>query len=127
MDDVPNQSRNVLAPLPERGNADREHIEPVQQIGSKLSGGSHLLEVAIGGGNQPEVDLAGLRRSQTLELPFLKHAQQLSLQLKRKIADFIEEKRPAVGDLETAMTWIHGARERTALVAEQLALDQRGR
>ena len=78
-------------------------------------------------GDQPEVDLARLRRSQALELPFLKHAQQLGLQLERQVADFIEKERPPVCDLETPMTWIHGAGECAALVAEQLALDQRGR
>src|SRR4029453_5075778 len=107
-------------------NANREHIEPVQQIGSELSGGRHLLEVSIGRGDQPEVNLARLRRSQALELPFLKHAQELGLQLERQGADFIEKERPPVSDFETPVTWIHGAGECTALVAEQLALDQRG-
>ena len=43
----------------------------------------------------------------------------------RQVADLVEEDRASVRDLEAADAALEGARERTALVAEELALDER--
>ena len=59
-----------------------------------------------------------------LELALLQRAQQLHLHLDRDLADLVEEERPAVGELEAPRLAGHGARERAALVAEELALDE---
>ncbi len=54
----------------------------------------------------------------------LEDAQHLGLGFQAHVADFVEKDRAAVGDLELAPPIRHGAGERTADVAEQLALDQ---
>ena len=43
----------------------------------------------------------------------------------REVADLVEEDRASVRDLEAADAALEGARERAALVAEELALDER--
>ena len=68
-----------------------------------------------------------MRRPDALELAFLQDPQQLGLQFQRQIADLVEEQRPAVRQLEPALPRRDGAGERAALVAEQLAFDQRRR
>ena len=91
-------------------HADRKHVEPVQKIRPELAGGGHLLEIAVGCRDEADVNPAGLRRSQPLELPLLEHAQQLGLQLQWQIADFVEEERALVGDLEASVAGIHARR-----------------
>ncbi len=59
-----------------------------------------------------------------LELALLQRAQELHLHLDRDLADLVEEERAAVGELEAPRLARHGAGERAALVAEELALDE---
>jgi hypothetical protein len=53
----------------------------------------------------------------------LQHAQQAHLGRGGEITDFVEEDRAAVGQLETALALLLGAREGSLLVAEELGLD----
>src|SRR5262249_62026548 len=62
-----------------------------------------------------------------VHLALLEHAEELGLDLERHLADLVEEERAAVGELEAAGPRRHRAREGAALVAEELALRQRGR
>ena len=62
-----------------------------------------------------------------LERAVLQHAQELGLQRRIEIADLVEEQRALAGGLEAAGAPRGRAGERAALVAEELALDQRRR
>ena len=55
----------------------------------------------------------------------LEHAQQLRLHRRRQLADLVEEERAAVRRLEAADAPLARAGEGAALVAEELALEQR--
>ena len=66
-------------------------------------------------------------RADPLELAFLQHAQELDLDVRRQVADLVEEDRAAVGQLEAPGPHRDGAGERALFVSEQLALDQRRR
>ena len=70
-----------------------------------------------------EADLAAA--ADAGEAPLLQHAQQRRLQRQRHRGDLVEEQRAAVGLLEAALAAPVGAGEGAALVAEQLALQQR--
>jgi hypothetical protein len=56
----------------------------------------------------------------------LEDPEELGLDAHRHLRD-IEQERPAVGELEASDALVGGAGERAALVAEDLALDQRFR
>ena len=58
--------------------------------------------------------------------PFLQHAQQLDLHGQAHVADFVEEQRAALGQLEAPLAGGNGAGECALLVAEQFALEQVG-
>ena len=66
----------------------------------------------------PNVDLDGLRASDSLEFPFLQHPQQRDLGVRQEFAHFVEENRSAVGQLETAKPALRGTGERSLLMAE---------
>ena len=59
-----------------------------------------------------------------IEAPLLQHAQQIGLQLRRDVADFVEKKRTAAGHLELALGARAGSREGALFVTEELALEQ---
>ena len=119
------QQRNVGRPLAERRQLNRETAQAVIQIGPKLSGGDHLFQIAIRGGDHPHVGGDGLIAADPLELLLLEHAQHLGLQQQRHIANFVEKQRAAVALLEFADAPLIGAGEGAPLVAKQLAFQQR--
>ena len=79
----------------------------------------------MGGGQHAHVHRDGLVAAQPLDVPLLQHAQQLGLGARGQVADLVEEDGAAVGLLEAADAPGLGAGEGAALVAEQLALQQR--
>ena len=124
---VLDEQRDVLAAIAQRRERDREHVEPIVQVAAEAALAHFLGQIAVGRGDDAHVDVHRARAAQPLELSFLQHAQQLGLQLERQLADFVEEERAAVGELEAADLGRVRAGERAALAAEQLALDQVGR
>src|SRR5213076_200081 len=58
------------------------------------------------------------------DLTLLDHPEQLGLRRERQLADLVEEQRSPRGGFERPLAQRGGPRERAALVAEQLVLDQ---
>ena len=65
------------------------------------------------------------RAAHAAERARLEHAQELGLELRRHLPDLVQEQRAAVGELEQALPEAFRVGERPALVAVQLALEQR--
>src|SRR5580704_108749 len=123
-DEMVGQPRDVLATLAERRDVNRQHVQSIEEIGAQATIRDVALEVAIRGRDEANVDANRARCADAFDLLFLQRAQELHLTLERQLADLIEEQRRAVGRLEPSHASLHGARERAALVAEELALDQ---
>ncbi len=85
---------------------------------------TRCLEVLVRGGDHAHVDLDRHLAADPVELALGQHAQQAGLQLRRHVADFVEEQRAAVGLLEAAAAQRVGAGEGALLVAEQFGLEQ---
>ena len=79
----------------------------------------------MGGRHDPHVDLNALGAPHSLECAALQDAEQLGLQARGNIADFIEQQGPAVGHLEPADLPPFRAGERSFFVTEELAFQQR--
>src|SRR5262249_27899517 len=94
------------------------------QIAAESAFRDLALKIPMRRGNHPDIDLSGVRGSDPLERPLLQYTQQLCLQLRREIADLVEEQRAPMRQLETALAQRHRAGERAAFVTEQLALDE---
>ena len=120
----PDQQRDVLAALAQRRHADREDGEAVEEVPAEAPRLDLGPEVAVGGGDDPDVGVQRPRAADALELALLEDAQQLGLQLQRQLADLVEEDRRAVRHLEAARLAGHRPGVRPLLAAEQLALDQ---
>ena len=53
--------------------------------------------------NNAHIDADLIRATNPVERPLLQHAQQVDLELRRDIPDFIQEERPPIGHLELAL------------------------
>ena len=94
-------------------------MQAVEQILAEAAAFDVGDEIAVGGGNEPHVDLHRLARADRLDLAFLDRAQELDLRGRRKLADLVEEQRAAGGFDELADMAVGGAGEGALLVAEQ--------
>ena len=118
------QERNIFFALAQRRNIHGHYIEAVIKIFAKGALFQRRAQILIGGSHHAYVDMAGDIAAQALELPLLKHAQQLHLDGCRHVANLIQEDGAGVGLLELARFGGHGAGKGALLVAEQLALHQ---
>ena len=78
------------------------------------------------GRDQPDVDLHRLAGADPFESLFLEDAEQLGLNLQADVADFVQENRAAVGQLETADLVADGSGEGPFDVAEEFAFKDAG-
>jgi len=127
VDEDPHHRGDVLDPLAQRRNDVREHVEAIEQILAKGLVADGVLEVAVGGRDDADVNLDRLRAPQAFEDALLKRAEQLGLDFHRQITDLVEEERGLVGGFEPADLPAERAGERAPLAPEQLAFDERGR
>src|SRR5687768_9979736 len=80
----------------------------------------------MGGAEHAHVGARGMISADRADLPVLEEAQELDLDIERKVAHFVEKERAHMGLHERATTLAVGARVRALDMAEELALDQRG-
>ncbi len=94
------------------------------QIVAKLLLSYELAEVLMRRGDQPNIDLTIANVSQPSE-PFLfQNFQQLGLNLKIDVTNFVEEDRAAMGHLEQSLLGSGRTRKRALLVTEEFGFKQ---
>jgi nitroreductase len=118
------QERDVLRPITERRDLDREDTQPVVQVLTERLFADGLLHVTVGGGDDTDVDLPRARADDPIELVLPQDAEELGLAVGGELADLAKEDRPPVGQLEPARVPGDRPGERPLLVAEQLTRDQ---
>ena len=82
---------NIFLALAQRRNVDGHDVEAVIKVlaeGSLLQRGA---QIAIGGGEQADINLDGARAAQALKFALLEHAQKLDLRDGRNVANLVEE------------------------------------
>src|ERR1700758_2664502 len=119
-----NEEGNIFGALAKRRNDDRKYVQAVIQGAAKLTFGDHFFQIAMGSGDDSDVDLHRSRASQALKFPLLQNAQQFWLQVERDVSNFIEKQRASIGQLEPADLLRDRAGESASLVAKKLAIEQ---
>ena len=76
---MPGQRRDIRGPLAQRRHRDRKNMQPIEQVLAEAAGFDVGDQVAIGGRNEPHVDLDRLARADRLDFAFLDGAQQFDL------------------------------------------------
>src|SRR5262249_18085197 len=123
--EVAGQRLDLFAALAQGRDLEVHAVQTKEEVAAKAAGGDLGFEIAVGGGDEAQVERARRKGADAGDLAGLDDAQELDLQAHRQLADLVEEHGAAVGALEEAGLVAAGAGEGAALVAEELALDQR--
>ena len=99
---VAHEQGDVLAPLAEQGKRHRDHVEPEEEVLAEAPEGDLVLEVLVGGGDDPDVQADGPCAAHAQDAAFLDDVQQLDLHARGHLADLVEEDRAARGGFEEA-------------------------
>ena len=118
------ERNDVLSAMAKGGDLDRENGQPMKEVLAKCAFDHHLAQVAIGGGDPANVGENGPVAADALELLLLQHPQQLRLQWRVELGDFVEEEGAAVRQLDAAASSCIGAGERAFFMAEEFTLEQ---
>ena len=122
LQEVVGQQRDVAMAFAQGRQEDGDDVQAEVKVGAELALGHRHFQIAVGGGDQTDVDLDGLGAADPFELAFLQDAQQLGLEIGGNLADFVQEKRAAIGQFETTLAVGHGAGESALFMAEQFGL-----
>src|SRR5436190_5182085 len=122
--EVAREELDVALALAQRGHVDADDAQAVEEIAAEAAVADHLLEIAVAGRDEARVEVDGRGAADAHEAPLLEDPQELGLQIRRELADLVEEKRAAARELELAELTRDRARERALLVAEELRLEE---
>ena len=81
----------------------------------------------MGGGNQPDVDRLVAHIAHTAKYPVFQHLEQLGLDLKVDVANFVEEHGSVVGHLQQSLLGTDRAGKRAFGMAEEFGFEQLAR
>ena len=101
-------------------------FKPVVKILAQALAGQGFRNVDVGRGQNADIHFDHRPAAQARELLVLQDVQQLGLQQRRHLANFVEQDRAFVAQLEFARLGMVGAGKRAGFVTEQLALQQIG-
>ena len=118
------QVRDFFLAFPQRGEVHRYHVDAVVQVFSKRAFGDGFLEVFVRRGDHAGIDLHVGFTSDPGKLSVLKDLEELGLQARADLADFVQKDRPVIGEFEFSGLSPEGAGERSFFIAEQLAFQQ---
>src|SRR5688572_15485611 len=102
----------------------RYNVQTIVKIGTEPSRLDGLVKVAVGSGDNPDVDLDGTVATHRLELLLLQNAEQFHLRFERQFTHFVQEQGAVVGQFEPPNTALGCARESTLHMPEKLTLYQ---
>src|SRR6266481_1326019 len=122
-DEMFRQQRDVLDAVAQRREDHLDHVEAVVEVLAELPLPHPAGKVLVGGGHHAAVHLDRAGPAQALDLAVLQEPEQLHLHRGSELAHLVEEEGAALGALDAAFLPLDGAGERSALVAEQLGLE----
>src|SRR5581483_575535 len=122
--EVARQLWDVVRSLRERRDADRKHLEAIEQILAEALLRDRRLQVDVRRRDDADVGALRLRRAERVVLLRVDQVQELRLRRDRQLADLVEEERPALGGGHLAVHAPGRGRVRARERTEELALDQ---
>src|ERR1700716_3315461 len=125
LDEILGEDGNVSLTLAQRRQLETRDIQTVEKVGAEAIVGNRCLQRRVGSSNDASCKRALFRSAEPAKAPILDDTKQFSLQLERKLRNFVEEHCPSAGDFEQAALERPRIRERARLMSEQLAFQQR--
>src|SRR5512138_2271409 len=94
---MPDQQGDIIPPLTQRRQVQGDDRETVVNIFAKRTVSQRLVDVDVGGGNDPYIELAGFYPPNRFDFTLLQDAQKLRLEIEGKLSHLIEEDCAAIG------------------------------
>src|SRR5688572_26861442 len=116
--------RDVAASMTEWWQLDARNGKAMEEIVAEATERDLLVEIASRRREDAHVDLNPAIAADAPDLEALDRAKELRLEREIEIADLVDEERSAVRLLEDTLANADRARERTALVPEELRLEE---
>ena len=115
----------VAGALAKRRDADRRYADAVVKVLTETAGCDFVAQVAVGHGDQADIDMARFAVADAVDDAFLQHAKKVGLEVEREFTDFVQAQGAAIGEFEAAKaTFGGGPGEGAPDVAEQFAGNQ---
>ena len=127
LDEIFGEFDHVGRPLAQRRDFQVHDVEAEQQILAEGAFAHRLGQIAVGGGDDADIDRHRPRAADAVDHALLDGAQQLGLQPHVHLGNLVEQQRAAVGLLEFADAARDRAGEGALLVAEQFGFEKRFR
>ena len=124
-EEMAGEGLDVLAPPSQWRDDDLHHLQAEIEIAAELVGCDRILEIAVGGRDNADIDLHPLAAADSFEGMPLENAEKLRLDRLAHLADLVEEQRAPMSGLELPRLPFGGAGKGALLVPEQLALEER--
>ncbi|MNI42721.1 hypothetical protein D3C73_970220 [compost metagenome] len=121
---VVRQHRQIAIALAQWRGHHLQHVEAVIQILAKTLLAYRNLQIDVGRGQHPHIHRDRLTAPHPLDVFLLEKTQQVGLQLRRQVTDFVKEQRSAIGRLDPSDLALMGAGKRALLMTKQFGLDQ---
>src|SRR5580704_13912657 len=118
------QRDHVFRPLTQRWNSQLKLAQAMEKILAEAPFTHGCFQILIGCGDDPHIHCDLAMAAQTVIRSSVQHAQQLYLNMRWKLADFIQKERSLVSQFEKPRLRGIGAAEGPFFVAKQFALDQ---
>ena len=118
------QDLDVARPLAQRRQVHVDDVEAEIEVLAELAGADLFFQVAVRGRQHADIDLDRLGAADAVDLALLDGAQQLGLEARIHLGDFIEQQGAAAGLLELADAARHGAGEGALFMTEELGLQE---
>ncbi len=121
---VEQERGDVVDAFAQRGQAQREPVQAVEEVFAEALGAHLGLEVLVRGGDDLDVDRTLVAGAHGAHAPVLEDAQQADLRGGGHVGQFVEEEHAAVGADEVAELAFDGAGEGAAPVPEEGGEDE---
>jgi hypothetical protein len=116
------QQTDVSLTVTQRRQTDNNNRKAIIQVFPESFVCYCLLQVNVGSGDYPRINLELLPAADTLNELLLEETEQLHLELQGDFSDLIQEERAAARSLDATLALEMGASEGALFMTEQLAL-----
>src|SRR5258708_18256281 len=114
----------IAVTLAQRRYPNWNDVQPKQEVFAEFPILHALLQIAVGCRDDPRIELDYLSATEPAMLLLLQCAQQLDLERKRQLSNFVEKQRPAIAHLHKAGLRRNRSGVGSFLVAQELGLEQ---
>ena len=118
---------DILGAFPEWWEHDWDHVQPVVEVFPEPAFFYSLIEIGVGGGNDPDIGSSCRGITYALVLLVLEKTKELGLKRERKLTDFVQEKCAALAGCYAPGVITDGSGKGSLDMSKELTLQKLGR